>query len=376
MFTLYKNAELYAPEAMGKKDVLLWNSKVFDIGENLSIPQGYEGETVDASGKIMMPGIVDTHVHITGGGGEGGFTTRMSELTFDEAVEAGVTALVGVLGTDGYGRRPEDVLIKCMQLNELGFDCYMLTGSYTLPVVNILGEVAKDVIFFEKIIGAGEVALNDHRGSCMTYEELLRITCDVRNGARLAGKKGTVNIHLGNYLGAFKTLLDIATTDISLLSVMVPTHINRTKDVFAESLEWIDFGGYADITGGSMGAAAWSGAEAMEMLYERKGNLEKITMTSDGCGSMPSFDKFGNLIGMAKGTSSVLLEELRTVMKNGKIPFETAILPITKNGADAFGFKTGAGTITVGGVANILLLDGEGYLQTTILNGKEVYNAK
>ena len=375
MFTLYKNAELYTPNAMGKKDILLWEDKVFGIGENLETPKGYEGKEVDATGKIMMPGIVDTHVHITGGGGEGGFTTRMSELTFDEAVSAGVTAMVGVLGTDGYGRRPEDVLIKCMQLNELGFDCYMLTGSYTLPVVNILGEIAKDVIFFEKIIGAGEIALNDHRGSCLGYSDLLRIACDVRNGARLAGKKGTVNVHLGNYLGAFKTLLEVAKTDITLRPIMIPTHINRTKEVFEESLEWIDFGGYADITGGNLGGAgAWSGTEAMELLYERNGNLENITMTSDGCGSMPSFDALGNLIGIEKGTSSILLEELRQVMKNGKIPFETAILPITKNGADAFGMKTGSGVIEVGGKANLLLLDAEGYLKTTVLNGKEVYN--
>ncbi len=375
MFTLYKNVELYTPEAKGRKDVLVWDDKVFAIEDVLAIPAGYTGKTVDASGQMMMPGLVDTHVHITGGGGEGGFNTRMSELTFEEAVSSGVTAMVGVLGTDGYGRRPEDVLIKCMALNEQGFDCYMLTGSYTLPVVNILGEVAKDVIFFEKIIGAGELALNDHRSSCMGYEELLHIACDVRNGARLAGKKGTANIHLGNYLGAFKTLIEVAKTDITLRAIMIPTHINRTKDVFNESLEWIDFGGYADITAGMGGDNSWSGAETMELLYNRNKNLNNITMTSDACGSLPSFDELGNLIGIEKGTSSVLLDELRTIMKNGVIPFETAILPITKNAADAFGITTGSGTITVDKKANLLLLDGAGNLKTTILNGKEVFNA-
>jgi len=370
MFTLYKNAQLYTPEKQGKKDLLVWNDEIFDIGENLRIPAGYEGEEVDVNGKILMPGLVDTHVHITGGGGEGGFNTRMTELTFDEAVSAGVTAMVGVLGTDGYSRRPEDVLIKCMALNEQGFDAYMLTGSYTLPVVNILGEVAKDVLFFEKIIGAGEIALNDHRGSCMGPEELLHIACDVRNGARLAGKKGTVNIHLGNYLGAFKTLLEVAKTDITLRAVLIPTHITRTKYVFEESLEWIDFGGHADITAGSD-----SSAQALEFLYKRNGHLNNITMTSDACGSLPTFDELGNLTGIEKGTSSVLLEDLRKIMKNGVIPFETAILPITKNAADAFGITTGSGTITIGKKANLLILDNEGNLKATILNGKKVYNA-
>lgn len=376
MFTLYKNANLYTPEKQGKKDLLVWNDKVFDIGDELHIPAGYEGTEVDVNGNILMPGLVDTHVHITGGGGEGGFNTRMTELTFDEAVSSGVTAIVGVLGTDGYGRRPEDVLIKCMALNEQGFDAYMLTGSYTLPVVNILGEVVKDVLFFEKIIGAGEIALNDHRGSCMGYEELLRIACDVRNGARLAGKKGTVNIHLGNYLGAFKTLIEVAKIDITLRALMIPTHINRTRDVFEESLEWIDFGGYVDITAGmSIRSNSWNGAEAMNLLYLRNGHLDRVTMTSDACGSLPTFDELGNLTGIAKGTSSVLLEVLRGVMQDGKIPFETAILPITKNAADAFGITTGSGTIKISKKANMLILDNEGNLKTTILNGKKVYNA-
>ena len=47
--------------------------KILVIGENLKIPEGFEGEESDLSGKIIIPGLVDTHVHITGGGGEGGF---------------------------------------------------------------------------------------------------------------------------------------------------------------------------------------------------------------------------------------------------------------------------------------------------------------
>ncbi len=376
MFTLYQNAELYTPDSVGEKDILTWRDRIVKIGKGLSLPQDHAGRTVDLAGKKVIPALVDTHVHITGGGGEGGFTTRMTELTYEETVSAGVGCMVGVLGTDGYGRRPEDVLIKCMQIREWGIECYMLTGSYTLPVVNILGEVAKDVLFFEPILGAGELALADHRGSCMTAEELLRIACDVRNGARLAGKKGTVNIHLGNYEGAFEIMLQVAKTDITLRPVLVPTHIGRKRHVFESAMEWLEFGGGADITAGmDSNGDTLSASDALQEIWQRRGTIDKITITSDGCGSLPKFDELGNLITIEKGTSKVLLESLRDIMQKDFIPLETALLPFTKTPAQVFGFTTGAGEIKEEGKANFLVLDDGLHLQATVLNGKEVYSA-
>ena len=112
MFKLLKGATVYAPEKLGATDILIWNDRIIKIAPDQKIPEGFEGKVFDLSDKIIIPGIVDTHVHITGGGGEGGFTTRTSEITFEEIAESGVTTLVGVLGTDGYARRVEDVLVK------------------------------------------------------------------------------------------------------------------------------------------------------------------------------------------------------------------------------------------------------------------------
>lgn len=195
MFKLLKNRHVYASQNLGVK-VFSWTIR---IGADLAIPEGFPDEKIDLSGKKTHPRLVDTHVHITGGGGEGGFTTRTSEITFAEIAEAGVTTLVGVLGTDGYARRVEDVLVKCMALRKEGFDCYFLANSYTLPVTTMRGSVAKGIIFNEYCLGTGEVAHCEHRGSMMRYEEFIRLTADTRNGARLAGRKGVLNIHLCNY---------------------------------------------------------------------------------------------------------------------------------------------------------------------------------
>ena len=376
MFKLLKNGHVYSPENLGVKDILLWEDRVIKIGEGLKIPEGFEGAEFDLSGKIIIPGIVDTHVHITGGGGEGGFTTRTSEITFEEIAEAGVTTLVGVLGTDGYARRVEDVLVKCMALREEGFDCYFLTGSYTFPITTMRGSVAEDIIFNEYCLGTGEVAHCDHRGSLMRYEEFTRLAADTRNGARLAGLKGVLNIHLGNYPDPADFFIKACEEDITFRPLIVPTHVTRKYDVFDSCLKFLEYGGQIDITAGSDGDASqksYGSVEGLEIIYKKYGTLDRVTMTSDGNGSAPIWDELGNMIGMGKGSSKVLLADLKKATKNGIIPFEETLRTMTTIPAAVYGLKNSAGKIVENGTANFAVLDENLDLVETILNGNLVW---
>ena len=376
MFKIIKNGHVYAPEDLGVKDILLWEDRVIRIGEGLKIPEGFEGQEFDVTGKIIIPGIVDTHVHITGGGGEGGFTTRTSEITFEEIAEASVTTLVGVLGTDGYARRVEDVLVKCMALREEGFDCYFLTGSYTFPITTMRGSVAEDIIFNEYCLGTGEVAHCDHRGSLMRYEEFTRLAADTRNGARLAGLKGVLNIHLGNYPDPADFFIRACEEDITFRPLIVPTHVTRKYDVFDSCLKFLEYGGQIDITAGSDGDASqksYGSVEGLEIIYKKYGTLDRVTMTSDGNGSAPIWDELGNMIGMGKGSSKVLLADLKKATQRGVIPFEETLRTMTTIPAAVYGLKNSAGTIVENGTANFAILDENLDLVETILNGKLVW---
>ena len=63
------------------------------------------GPTVlDAAGLIAAPGLVDLHVHVCGGGGESGPASRTPEAQLSELLNAGMTTVVGVLGTDSVSR--------------------------------------------------------------------------------------------------------------------------------------------------------------------------------------------------------------------------------------------------------------------------------
>ena len=69
---LIKNASVYAPEEIGVKDVLIGGGKILKIGDELPVEHAYDITVIDGTGKVLMPGLIDAHVHILGGGGEGG----------------------------------------------------------------------------------------------------------------------------------------------------------------------------------------------------------------------------------------------------------------------------------------------------------------
>ena len=129
---LLKNAELRTPAPAGRGDVLLAGGRILRVETGIDIPARY-CEVVDASGLLAVPGFIDGHVHMVGGGGEGGFATRTPELMLSEAIRGGVTTVVGCLGTDGYTRHMAGLLAKAKGLEEEGISTFVYSGSTGSP---------------------------------------------------------------------------------------------------------------------------------------------------------------------------------------------------------------------------------------------------
>ena len=107
---LFKNADVYAPKHLGRRDVLVCSGRIEAVGETLEGGTGCR--IIDASGKKLAPGLIDRHVHVTGGGGEGSFHTRTPQIQLSSIIKAGITAVVGLLGTDDMSRTIEDLIAK------------------------------------------------------------------------------------------------------------------------------------------------------------------------------------------------------------------------------------------------------------------------
>ncbi|NLM33804.1 MAG: beta-aspartyl-peptidase, partial [Clostridiales bacterium] len=189
LLIIIKNAEVYAPEYLGKKYVVIAGPVIEGVYDGLDIPEGFPGiELIDGEGKLLFPGFIDSHVHIIGGGGEGGFKTRTPEIQLSQLVSAGITTVVGCLGTDGVTRSIKTLLAKAYSLEEEGISSYIFTGSYQIPLVSITGKSSEDIILIEKVIGIGEIAVSDNRSSQPSYEEFIKVVAEARVAGLISGK--------------------------------------------------------------------------------------------------------------------------------------------------------------------------------------------
>jgi len=126
---IVRNGDTYEPSPLGKKDLLVAGGKIVAIADHIELPHGMDATVIDASGRFVVPGLIDLHVHILGGGGEDGPGSRVPEIQLSALTQAGTTTVVGVLGTDRVTRSPEALLAKARALRDEGMSAYIYTGS-------------------------------------------------------------------------------------------------------------------------------------------------------------------------------------------------------------------------------------------------------
>ena len=355
---LIKNALVYSPDLLGRKDLLIGGKKILKISDRIAIPDDPDIEVYDAHDQIIVPGLIDNHVHIAGAGGEGGPSTRTPELTLSRMFEGGVTTVVGCLGTDGLTRNVESVLMKAKSLKHEGASAWIWTGAYQVPTPTITGDLGKDIALIEEVIGVGEVAVSDHRSSCPSTDELIRIAAHARVGGMLGKKAGIVNIHLGDAKNPFSPIHDAVTKSELKYTQFLPTHCNRNDYIFEDSKTYGKTG-YVDIT-----TSAWpyfkdeeiKPSTALKLLLQAGVPSGNITFSSDACGSLPGFDEKGNLVKLEMGLPSSNIRELSDSVINENIPLETALKVLTSNPATILKLP-GKGFILQGMDADLLFLD-------------------
>lgn len=353
-------------------DVLVGGGVILHIAARIELG-GVPHEVVDLAGREVIPGLVDAHVHLTGGGGEAGFRTRVPRVVLGQLVASGVTTAIGVLGTDGVTRTMRELVATTLALREEGLSAWCYTGNYAVPVVTLTGSVKDDVCFVEPILGVGELALSDHRSSQPTFDELVRIVSDAYVAGLTANKAGLTHLHLGDGPRGLELVARaLATTELPA-RLFHPTHLNRNPRLWDEArafardartapaprLPWFDVTAFPAEDGDDdpatvPAAAAWLGW-ANEGLP-----LDRLTMSSDGGGCLPTFDADGCMVRMDVGTPSTLLDAVRALLAAG-VPLAQAITPVTANPARALqldrperGMK---GHLAVGGDADLVVLE-------------------
>lgn len=357
MITILRDVELFTPEALGRTSLVIAGGKVIGHG---SEPPRWSGpgevQELHLAGARVIPGLVDGHAHTTGGGGEAGPETRVPAPCLSSFTTAGVTSVVGLLGTDAETRSMEALLAHTRALRAEGLGAWCYTGGYHLPPRTLTGSLRGDIVHLDPVIGVGELALSDFRSSQPTLDELLRVASEAQVGGMLGGKAGVLHLHLGD--GRRGLELVCRALDQSELPARVfhPTHVNRRPELFEEALELARRGCTIDLTCFPVeeGERALTAEDALGAYLDAGLPADRITLSSDGGGCLPRFDAQGAMTHMDVGRAASLSTTLATLLARGR-SLESVLPAFTSNPARHLKLH-GKGTLVPGSDADLVVL--------------------
>lgn len=357
MFTILKNGHVFTPKELGPNDLLLVDKTIAYINSDIQAKAYPNPDIVDATDCFVVPGFIDQHVHMIGGGGEGGFSTRTPEVMLSDLTSAGITTVVGTLGTDSVTRHLESLLAKARGLEEEGISTWIYTGAYDVPSPTFTGSIRSDIILIDKVVGC-KVAMSDHRSSQPKKEDYLRMAAESRTGGMLSGKAGVLHLHMGEGPRRLDWIFDMVNETELPITQFTPTHLNKNKDFLMQGIRFAKAGGMLDITTSSpaVAPARIQPPEAIKLCMAENVPLDRITMSSDGNGSMPAFNEKRELVGLIAASPKSLYESMRTIVQQGILSLPDALRMITTNPAASLKLPR-KGKITEGYDADLVVLD-------------------
>ncbi len=360
MFYLIQNADVYAPEHLGLRDVLVCNDKIIKVAEHIDFT--FDSlTTIDAQGKKLIPGLIDQHVHITGGGGESSFKSRAPELTLTDCIESGVTTIVGLLGTDSMTRSVANLVAKAKALNAEGITAYCLTGAYEYPSPTLMGAVDDDIIFINEVIGV-KIAVADHRSSNISADELARLATRVRLASLVGGKVGEVHMHTGHGKKGLSDVFKVLEESDIPIKHFRPTHI---QNVLEDGIKFANMGGYIDFTSTDPVSVAKLIAETLPKVP-----FDRVTLSSDSNGSMPQWNDKNEVIGITVAKMTSLFSCIRELVNSNGVVLEDALRLVTQNVATALELYPVKGCIAENSDADFILLNDEMRFDTLFAKGR------
>ncbi|HEX7240783.1 MAG TPA: amidohydrolase family protein [Longimicrobiaceae bacterium] len=315
MLTLIENGDVYTPGHAGRTSVLLTDGKIARVGEvdrRTVEAVGIECEVIDASGCVVVPGLIDPHQHLLGGSGEEGFSTQTPEFFIGEIVRWGITSVVGTLGVDTTMKTMAGLLAKAKALKEEGLNAYLWTGGYSVPPTSIMQSVRDDIMFIDEVIGTGEVAISDRRAMNAGPREIARVVTDTYIGGMLARKSGVTHFHVGDTDRRLKPLFELVEDFDVEAEWLYPTHVERSEKLMDEAIQLAKQGATVDIDTVEEDLPKW-----LRYYLDHGGPPERLTVSSDASINSPR----------------VLWEQLRGCIVDEGFPMEQTLALATRNTA-------------------------------------------
>ena len=143
------------------QDILVENSKITKVGRNIQVNTD---EVIDATGRIVMPGIVDMHVHLREPGREDKETVSSGTLA---ALKGGVTSVLAMPNTEPT--------IDCVENIKLLRDIITKTANANVYIAAAItrGRRGQEITDIDKLKKEGVIAISDDGASVDSEDVLL-----------------------------------------------------------------------------------------------------------------------------------------------------------------------------------------------------------
>ncbi len=375
MFKLIHEGHVFTPEDRGINDVLICGDKIVRIEKNLyPLAKPLGAEIIPAAGKFVVPGFIDQHVHFLGGGDYEGPAGATTDIPFSSLPKSGITTVVGCLGSDDIARNMLDLMRRARDIEKLGISTYLYSGSFNVPCPTITGNVRRDVMMIDKVLGV-KFAVSEVMASLSSIAEMAEASKDAYLGGLISGKRGLTHIHVGKKPERMEPLFELLKITSIPIEYFVPTHVNRlTPNVMEHAVRFLKMGGVADMSA-IMSPETGSPTSlrpdyALNEFLKEGISIDQIALSSDGNVSMPIFDEKGNKVGLFNAGVDHLYKTFLLFVKNSRIPFPDILKMITSNVARILGIGAKKGSIEVGKDADLVILGKDYEIRTVLARGR------
>jgi len=373
-WVLLKGGQVFDPEDRGAADVLMLGGEITVVGPGLAAPTGVgEGEIVDVSGRILLPGLIDPHIHVRGASGMGGPTTRSTDLQIERIAGVGVTTVVSPLGADSLSRGIPCLLARAAALECEGISAYCYTGGWKNPVPTLTGDPQADVAYVDRVLGV-KVAIAEPMAPAYTPEELCRLAHAAWTGGRMAGKRSVLHTHAGDLPEGLASIREVQRRTGIPAERLVVTHVNRNPDLWRQAMEFAKAGGSIDLTTMQRPETnhlhAIPAAQAVREALAAGVPAVRMTLSTDTGVPYPKMDASGKAIGLYMAGPDAILGTIRELVQAG-LSWGTAAAFATANTAGLLGLAR-KGRLAAGADADILILDANGQVDRVFARGREL----